>query len=176
MKRIGLLLLISALPFSVFSQESSVSGFGLGFQLNETGGDFGLGLNLHSPALIKESIQIRLRANAMYLEYANQEEITWEPYYTIMLGLSSVSTKISEAVALYGEGGVVLLLSSDTYSSSATEIGGYGIFGFEFYFADSFTYFLEAGGVGIGAVADKVENKPIYANGFLMSVGWRVKF
>ena len=35
-------------------------------------------------------------------------------------------------------------------------------------------YFIEMGGVGTGAIAEKSIGKPIYSNGFLLSVGLRV--
>jgi hypothetical protein len=35
------------------------------------------------------------------------------------------------------------------------------------------SYFIELGGVGTGANADKVTGNPIYSNGFLISVGFR---
>jgi hypothetical protein len=35
------------------------------------------------------------------------------------------------------------------------------------------SYFIELGGIGVGANADKVPGKPIYSNGFLISVGVR---
>ena len=38
----------------------------------------------------------------------------------------------------------------------------------------SINYFIELGGVGTGAKADKIAFKPIYSNGFLIDVGFRV--
>ena len=92
-----------------------------------------------------------------------------------MLGLSSGS-RISDAIGLYEEGGMTLILPSENFSSENYHIGGYGIFGFEFYFSEHFTYFFEAGGIGINAVANKIENNPIYSNGFIASVGCKAKF
>ncbi|MEO0332135.1 MAG: hypothetical protein AAF223_10680, partial [Bacteroidota bacterium] len=77
---------------------------------------------------------------------------------------------------LYGEGGIILLLPSDTFSAERTELGGYGLFGFEFYLKNNANYFIEIGGVGTGAQADKVPNKPIYSNGLLISTGFRMQF
>ncbi|MEQ8624886.1 MAG: hypothetical protein RJQ00_03285 [Vicingaceae bacterium] len=174
----SIILLCIVLSFSseVKAQPEEKSGLGFGFQLNQYQNDFGLGVNLSSPNFFNESMCIRLRANAMFNEYVNDEFKTdWEPYANIMLGFSSASYKISDAIALYGEGGVIGIFPASKISSSDLDIGGYGIFGFEFYFYDGFCYFIEAGGIGTGATADKLPAEPIYSNGFLMSVGLKVK-
>ena len=36
------------------------------------------------------------------------------------------------------------------------------------------SYFIEIGGIGTGATADKVANKPIYSNGLMLSTGFRI--
>ena len=40
----------------------------------------------------------------------------------------------------------------------------------------SSNYFIEIGGVGSGATADKVVGNPIYANGLMINVGYRYVF
>jgi hypothetical protein len=52
-------------------------------------------------------------------------------------------------------------------------MGGYGLFGFEFFFTKFGNYFIEIGAVGTGAKADKVASKPIYSNGLTVSTGMR---
>ena len=52
-------------------------------------------------------------------------------------------------------------------------LGGYGLLGFEFYPHRKGCYFIELGGVGTGATADKIPSSPIYSNGFLISTGIR---
>ncbi len=50
-------------------------------------------------------------------------------------------------------------------------------FGFEFFFTENTnrnpSYFIELGGIGTGAIANKLSSNPIYSNGFLISVGYR---
>ena len=169
------IMLIIFISLSASAQEKQKENPSFGFQLNQFQNDFGLGVNLSSASFLKNSITVRLRLNAMFYEYVSEDLKTeWEPYGNIMLGFSS-SHHISEAVALYGEGGVIGVLPSNKFSDSDFVIGGYGLFGFEFYFADEFCYFFEAGAVGIGATADKIPTEPIYSNGFVMSVGWKLK-
>ena len=176
MKKIIILFTLVLLYGSIVvaQEKDQKSGLDVGFQLNQFQNDFGLGITVSSPWLIKEALQLKLRANSMFFEYVEEETTTWQPYLNLMLSSSS-GYKPSEFIRLYGEGGVILLLPSNKFSSKETEIGGFGVFGFEFFFDENFTYFFEAGGVGIGANADKIENKPIYSNGFLMSVGFKIK-
>lgn len=170
------LIIISCLAFvTINAQSTNQSGVDVGFQLNNYAGDFGLGINVSSPYLFGEGVRLKARVNAMFLEYIENGETTWEPYLNVTVG-SFTSARISDAVGLYGEGGLIVVFPSDQFSSTSSHFGGYGLFGFEFYFSDSFTYFIEAGGIGVGAVANKVENKPIYSNGFLTSVGCKAKF
>lgn len=153
-------------------------GFEIGFQLNEYQNDFGIGLQLTSPYIFNENVAVRLRTNMMYFQHIDSKslEYTWTPYTNISLGVFGHRAMIHENIALYGEGGIVGLLPSSNLTSKDLYIGGYGLFGFEFYFIPEFSYFIEAGGMGVDAVADKLPGKPIYSNGFLTSVGFRITF
>jgi len=174
-RMIAMICIIYLMCGNLNAQIENSSGLDIGFQLSEVGGDFGYGLNLSSPRIFRESVQIRLRANAMLFDYVENSETAYTPYFSFLLGASSATAKISEVIGLYGEGGVAFILPSDEVSSEQLHIGGYGIFGFEFYFFDGFTYFLEAGGVGIEAKTDRLPIKQNYFNGFLTTVGLKVK-
>lgn len=171
---IFLTIFILTITISSFAQTEERNKISVGFQLNQVQNDFGLGLNLSSP-IFNNSYELHLRSNLMFYEYVDKMEMIWEPYANILLGVSSVPYKINETIALYGEGGAIAILPSNKFSKRAVAFGGYGIFGFEFYFDEYYCFFLEAGGVGSSAIADKIPTKPIYSNGFLMSVGWKLK-
>lgn len=152
--------------------------FSFGFQLNSYQNDFGLGLQLTSPYFAHGGIAVRGRANMQFYQYLNSDnETTWSPYGTYQLGIIGVGGRAGGFARFYGEGGVVLITPSSDFSSSSTEIGGYGLFGFEFFMSSDpkvpVSYFIELGGIGTGAKADKVAGSPIYSNGFLISVGFR---
>jgi len=66
------------------------------------------------------------------------------------------------------------LIPNGIFSSASSQAGGYGLFGFEFKPIDAFGFYLEVGGLGTGAKADKLPTKPIYSNGFLTNVGFRI--
>ncbi len=184
MKKITLLL--TSLCFTILLKANDGSelttkindGFSFGFHLNQFKDDFGLGMNITSPT-IANSFAIRLRGNYMYLEHLDFDSpdsegvLTWTPYSNVMLGLAGFSGMVGNHFKLYGEGGLIALFPSTDFSEESSVLGGYGLFGFEFFSSNATSYFFEAGGIGTGANADKIPEKPIYSNGLLLSVGFR---
>ena len=154
------------------------NGFSFGFHLNQFKDDFGLGLNLTSPT-IANAFAVRLRGNFMYFEHLQFDTPdssgiqTWTPYSNIMLGMAGFSGVVANHFKLYGEGGLIAILPSAEFSDESNVLGGYGLFGFEFFSSLATSYFIEIGGIGTGASAEKIPGKPIYSNGLLMSVGFR---
>jgi hypothetical protein len=152
--------------------------FSFGFHLNNYQQDFGLGLNVTSPYIASGWVAFRGRANMQFHQHLDTENsTTWSPYGSFQLGVIGVGGVAGGFARFYGEGGLMLILPNADFSSSSTEIGGYGLFGFEFFMATDpavpVSYFIELGGVGAGATADKIPGNPIYSNGFLISVGFR---
>ena len=82
--------------------------------------------------------------------------------------------KVGDYIKIYGEGGMIMLLPSDKFSSEDFVIGGYGIFGIEFFMSRFSDYFLEIGYVSTGAIEDKIVTQPYYSNGLIISTGFRV--
>ncbi|MEM8969282.1 MAG: hypothetical protein AAGE93_22890 [Bacteroidota bacterium] len=177
MKTTGIILtILLGISLSTHAQSELSKKIGFGGQITQIQRDFGIGLNLTSPHFANGRSAIRLRTNIMWNEHLNNDgETTWTSYSNISLGFVSIAREIGDFARLYGEGGVILLLPSDTFSSESIEFGGYGLFGFEFYMSNNANYFLEIGGVGTGAQADEVPNKPIYSNGLLISAGFRMQ-
>ena len=179
MKRLTFLVLILLMVFGLIevanAQEEKISNeFGMGFQLSQYQNDFGLGLNVTSPYFVHNKIAVRLRGNLMFNEHVKNNETTWTPYFNISLGLIGVAGKVGDYIRLYGEGGFIGLFPSGEFSSEKFVFGGYGLFGFEFYMYSKGSYFIEIGGIGTGAIADNITNKPIYSNGLLISTGFRI--
>lgn len=170
-------LTILSYSINLNAQDSQLhSGFGAGFQLVQYQNDFGFGLNLTSPLLAKNRLGFRVKSNLMFNEHLKNGDTTWSPYGNISIGMMGIGGVINERIRLYGEGGIIALLPSSEFSSENMELGGYGLFGFEFFFSNFGNYFIEIGGVGTGAKADNLETKPIYSNGLTLSVGFRVYY
>ena len=178
-KNIFLALALTMISLTSTGQDDQPinSGFGFGGQVVQFQRDFGIGLNLTSPYFANDGMAVRLKANFMFHEHVQNlittTTTTWTPYQNISLGIVGVGGKIGDYIRLYGEGGAIVLLPSSTFSSTDVEMGGYGVFGFEFFMDRCVNYYIEIGGVGTGAVADKVANEPIYSNGLIINVGFR---
>ena len=166
-----LLLVILSNPISAQTKTNKLE---IGMNVSQYQKDFGVGLHLISPYFAKSKVAVKLGANFQWLEHYNGTETTWTPYQNVQLGLRGRSAIIEDKIFIYGEGGIVTILTNSTFSSKTSTFGGYGLFGFEFKPSSTFAYFIELGGIGTGATADKLIGKPIYSNGFLTNVGFRV--
>ncbi|MEZ4805583.1 MAG: hypothetical protein R2852_08905 [Bacteroidia bacterium] len=162
------------LLFGLKAQENQFNnGFGFGFHLSEYQNDFGLGLNVTSPFFLHDGVGVRARANLMFNQNVVDSVTDFMPYNNLSIGFIGVGGRLGENIRLYGEGGFIAILPSSKFSSESMELGGYGLFGFEFFFTKFGNYFIEIGAVGTGAKADKVSTKPIYSNGLTVSTGVR---
>jgi hypothetical protein len=173
---VSCVLIISALLLGQTgtAQNEPSRKLSFGFNLGQYQQDFGLGLNLTSPYFLQDRMAVRLRANLMFHEHIENFETTWTPYTNFTLGLIGVGGTIGNFARLYGEGGAILLLPNEAFSSASAEFGGYGLFGFEFFMNPHINYFIELGGVGTGAEADQILFDPLYSNGFLIQTGFRI--
>lgn len=148
----------------------------IGFNVSQFQKDFGLGLHLRSPYFFMQTVAIKIGANIQWFENFNGTETIWTTYQNLQLGFRGRSLMVSDNIFVYGEGGILTVLPNRDFSSQSSVLGGYGLFGFEFKLIPAFAYFIELGGVGTGAVADRTAGKPIYSNGFLTNVGLRIGF
>lgn len=174
MKKVLLAFTILAVLSLNVKAEESPNNLEFGFNVNQYQSDFGVGLHIISPYFLNSKIAVRAGINQQWLEYFDGTETTWSPYQNIQLGLRARSEILENKIFIYGEGGVITILPNSDFSESDTEFGGYGLFGFEFKPSTRFGYFIELGGVGTGATANKLVNKPIYSNGFMINVGFRI--
>jgi hypothetical protein len=120
---------------------------------------------------------VRLKANNQWFQHIpiSETEYVWSAYQNVQLGLIGVGGTISNAIRLYGEGGVIGIFPNSVFSDKDFVFGGYGLFGFEFFMLDKDvripSYYIEIGSVG-AASADKLPAKPVYSNGLTISVGF----
>lgn len=102
-------------------------------------------------------------------------QTTWSPYGTVQLGFRGRHSIIKNTLFVYGEGGTVLITPTSALSTRQTIVGGYGLLGFELLATNRLGYFIELGGMGTDATADKLVSKPIFSNGFTISTGIRFR-
>jgi hypothetical protein len=162
---------------SLSKNKSHLNKFAFGFNLNQYQHDYGVGLNITTP-YIANFLAFRLMGSLQWLQNTHRGDTvtTWSPYTNIRLGVVTRQLVITDKISIYSEGGVVLILTNPNFSSKATQFGGFGVFGFEFHPTKNWGQFIELGGIGTGAVADKAIGRPIYSNGFLIATGFRTYF
>jgi hypothetical protein len=175
MKKISICLLLSLIYLSVKSQERVFNKISYGFQLVKFHEEFGFGVHLLSPEY--KNLRISVKTNLNWLNHPDvQGNQTWTEFLSNQIGVN-YQICITNRINLYSEGGVVFLYPNSSFSDESLNFGGYGVFGFEFFFTENTSrnpsYFIELGGIGTGAVANKIISNPIYSNGFLISVGYR---
>ena len=157
---------------------SKANHFSMGYNLNDFGHDFGVGINITSPYFANKKVAVKISENFQWLNHIGADgKYTWTGYNNVRIGMVSGGFMLNNTIRLYGEGGVTFLISPSTITSNTTHAGGYGLFGFEFFIntpKNNLSYFIELGGIGTGAIADKVAASPIYSNGFMSSVGFRI--
>jgi hypothetical protein len=175
MKKVTLILTAALLSISPFIYSQEKKHFGIGININQFQNDFGLGVHVLSPYFANNSVAVKLGANLQWFQHIDNNETIWSPYSNIQLGFRSRHQIIQNKIFIYGEGGPVLLKPNATFSTQQTIFGGYGLFGFEFFAIDKLGYFIELGGMGTGAKADKIQSKPIFSNGFTAATGLRFR-
>lgn len=149
------------------------NNFSLGFHLNNFQNDFGYGINVTSPFFVNYFFALNLSYNMAERDgILKTDSISnWYEYSSFKIGITGVGGMVGKSIRAYGEGGLIVLFPNSKFSSHTTEIGGYGVWGFEFILNPIVSYYLEFGGIGVKAKADKMIGKPIYSNGFTTTVG-----
>lgn len=146
----------------------------IGFQIHQVQRDFGIGVHVTTP-YFHNVIALRAGVSRQWLDHipAGANAATWDPYLQVRFGVASRNTVIADALSIYSEGGLLYLRPNAKFSGETSELGGYGVLGVEFHASRFLGQFLEVGGVGTGANADRAEGNPIYSNGLIVSAGMR---
>jgi hypothetical protein len=157
------------------------NGFSLGMNLHRFQDDFGMSLIVGTPTLFGDSTRFTVGGGIAWYPYRELSDGTevWEWYGHTRAVVEGGGRIEGLPLRLYGVGGLILLLTPDRLASRPVHPGGYGGFGFEFYMPRAgrdgpVSYLVELGGIGTGAQADNAIGTPIFANGFLVTVGMRV--
>jgi hypothetical protein len=164
----------AATPLSA-QQTQEGERFRVGFQLGQSGVDFGLGLNLSIP-LVREVLSLRLTAGNHWLTHQQAETTVSSPYQVVRLGTAPVGWFVANRMRVYGEGGVSVLFPNAEFSAARQVVGGYGVFGFECFVQEAWgsSLYFEIGGTSAGAQAREVSGQPTFGAGLLINAGFRV--
>ncbi len=140
MKRnIIIVFMILIASIEVYSEEN----FSAGFEIGEIGNDLIIGGRITSPFILNGSAAFRLSGDTAV---NNTDSFCYGYFRGGLIGTGGIAAGL---IRLYGEGGISILWNAE--DSSQLVIGGYGLFGFEFFTAvnSPVSYFIELGTLGI---------------------------
>jgi hypothetical protein len=160
--------------------DASKESVSLGFDLMRLQDDFGLGATVSSPTLL-HWMRLTLGGGIAWYPHgvaANGDE-TWD-----MFGHGRLVVEVGPTfqkgipVRPYGFGGASALVLPSSLSATQMRFGGVGGFGLELAFMSGersgpVTYYMEIGGCGYGASAEKLPTNPDVASGLLLNAGFR---
>jgi len=172
------------LPGFTFSQIDSVllkrvSRVSVGAYAGIQGLDPGLGLDITSPAFLKQRLTVRIHGNINWLEWYKVQTNDWVTYPE--LGATLVyNTRPSQRMRLYVEAGPFFLFPSREFSDKKFETGFTGLAGAEMFVSYrphlTISYFFGGGFALCYADAEKLDNRPGYGDGFIFRNGLRCYF
>ncbi|MEZ4983719.1 MAG: hypothetical protein R2795_01565 [Saprospiraceae bacterium] len=160
-------------PLSAQTQHSE--RFRIGFQIGQSGLDFGLGLNMSIP-IVREVVSLRLTASNHWLTYQQAETSVSTTYQIVRLGTAPMGWFVADRMRVYGEGGVSVLFPSAELSATRQTVGGYGVFGFECFVQEAYgsSLYFEIGGTSAGAQTSSTIEQPSFGAGLLINAGFRL--
>jgi len=179
-----LLLLIMSLPGIGSSQVDSVllervSRISVGGSVGIQGLNSGLGIDITSPAFLKKSLSVRIHSSINWLEWYKAQTDDWVTYPE--LGAALVfNTRPSQRMRLFVEAGPFFIFPSREFSDKNFETGFTGLAGAELFSNNGphrkVSYFFGGGLAICYAVAEKLDNRPAYGDGFIFKTGLRCYF
>jgi hypothetical protein len=175
---ISLLLLTGAgNAFAQASQDEQRTGAAIGWDISSFSNNYGIGVRLESPNFANGRVRVQFGADFAWVQGVKIESstTTWAPYTLLRLGVVRINRIGDLPLRFYGGGGAAVILPTNEVSDEGAKWGGYGVTGLELLMPANgrSAWFAELGGMGTGAQADKLANKPIYANGFIIGWGFR---
>jgi hypothetical protein len=178
MKRIFLLALMSLPAYVTFAQidSSLFRSWSISVSANEYGFDTGLGVDLSSPAFLNGAFCFRLKASTVWME-AYTAVYDRHATYQLIEVMSVYQFSHVDRARAYLEAGIIEVFPSGKFSD-VMSVQGFGArVGAELFAYSSrklnVACFFGGGINRIKAVAEKIESRPSYADGFVFTTGLR---
>jgi hypothetical protein len=175
--------LLLARPVSCSAQGAISTGTldrtSIGISAGHYEGDGGLGIDISTPSFFRSHLKFRVRGNFVWLESYKFTTGKWATYQTLWAGVV-YHKHILESTNFFCESGTFLISANREFSTQRTQFGYYAVAGLEIYLYETSgfgaTYYFSPGLTSCNAHADKLENSPQYANGFVFNTGFRFYF
>ena len=155
----------------------SDDGVAVGWDISSFANNYGVGVRFDTARFAHGRLQVQVAGHIAWVDGVpvGEVESAWAPYSLVRVGIVR-SAPIGRLLRFYGGGGFALILPTHRVSEDAARGGGYGLTGLEIAMPEGTRtrWFVELGGMGSGARADRLEHSPIYANGF--TIGWGFRY
>ena len=165
-------ILPSARAFSQIDS-SLFRSWSAGITLSEYGYDGGLGVEITSPGLLKGTLCLRSRSNAIWMEDYKITHDRWATYYLIEL-LGIYQFPFFENTRPYVEIGIIEIIPGGTAPGADETSGLTGRVGLEMFIISQrklhIAYYINGGGNLLPATPERARR---YADGFIFSSGLR---
>lgn len=157
--------------------ESPGAGWTLGTEVLGLPGEFGVGLHVLTPGLFGENFRLKIGGSNQWLRgrLPGQEAQSRVGYTSFRLGVHISFPFGAKGLTGYSEGGVLETFPESRLSGRSFVLGGYGVFGLEFRMSRASASFVEFGGIGSGARAERLVGRPSYSRGFVVAAGVRFR-
>ena len=150
----------------------------VGWEISSFANNYGFGARVDTPRFARGTVHVQIGASLAWVQGVplGESDTTWAPYTLLRIGVVRSTPIGSLPLRFYGGGGLALVLPTNDVSGQTVQGGGYGLTGLELSMPEGgrARWFLEVGGMGTGAKADRLTNSPIYANGF--TIGWGFRY
>lgn len=164
---------------SAQTHSNSYKSFSLGILGGEYGDDTGVGIEIGTPFLFNNRVSLRARANLNWLEAYKANFDKWVKYETLTTSLT-YHALVVQRVRGYVEVGALFVFPDKSFSDKKARQGLTSSIGVElFVFTDpglDVFYYFSGGYSLVKATAEKLEDRPHYASGFVFNNGFRFYF
>jgi hypothetical protein len=154
------------------------NGAAVGWEISSFANNYAFGARLDTPRFARRTVHVQIGASLAWVQGVplGESDTTWAPYTLLRIGIVRSTPIGSLPLRFYGGGGLALVLPTNDVSGQSAQGGGYGLTGLELSVPENggARWFVEVGGMGTGAKADRLANSPIYANGF--TIGWGFRY
>lgn len=178
-----LVLLVFSLSKTSYGQTSSpyshANKISLGLYAGQLAYDPVVGLEVTSPAFLKNRLSFRMRGGMAWLEQYKSQLNKWTEYTSLTTALV-YKTHVIDRGRIYAEIGSSAIIPNEKFSDKKYLHGSYGLIGAELFFLNKrdfdICYYFGGGMSLIKAYAEKLEENQRYGNGFIFTNGFRIYF
>jgi hypothetical protein len=160
-------------------QNRHTNHFSFGVTASDFSFDSGLGIEVTSPRVLRKAVCFRFKGSMNWMEQYKATYDHWAKYSTLAASVV-VYSDFFERVRWYVDVGPFIIIPESRISDRKYIEGGSGIVGLEIFVINTphtnICYYFGVGAAHCTAYADKLEARPRYGNGIIITNGFRFYF